>query len=85
MYFLQSNTQEKNFKQGAVGAGRGTVCFGLKGGIGSASRILMFGGTEYTIGVLVQSNFGKNARSYRCRRTGWQTDMYENTKQCKRG
>ena len=50
---------EKNFKQGAVGAGRGTVCFGLKGGIGSASRILMFGGTEYTIGVLVQSNFGK--------------------------
>ena len=33
---------EKNFKQGAVGAGRGTVCFGLKGGIGSASRILTF-------------------------------------------
>ncbi|HCF44561.1 MAG TPA: aminopeptidase [Lachnospiraceae bacterium] len=50
---------EKNFKQGAVGAGRGTVCFGLKGGIGSASRILTFGGKEYTIGVLVQSNFGK--------------------------
>lgn len=49
----------KDFKQGAAGAGRGTVCFGLKGGIGSASRVLMFGGTEYTIGVLVQSNFGK--------------------------
>ncbi|MDO4294408.1 MAG: P1 family peptidase [Eubacteriales bacterium] len=49
----------KQFAQGAVGAGRGTVCFGLKGGIGSSSRLLSFGGREYTLGVLVQSNFGR--------------------------
>ncbi len=46
------------FAQGAVGAGAGTVCFGLKGGIGSSSRIVSFGGKQYTVGVLVQSNFG---------------------------
>ena len=46
------------FAQGAVGAGAGTVCFGLKGGIGSSSRVFSFGGKQYTIGVLVQSNFG---------------------------
>lgn len=46
------------FAQGAVGAGRGTVCFGLKGGIGSASRLIRFAGQTWTIGALVQSNFG---------------------------
>lgn len=44
--------------EGAVGAGTGTVCFGFKGGIGTASRKLppTLGG--YTVGVLVQTNFG---------------------------
>lgn len=42
-------------EQGVVGAGAGTVCFKLKGGIGSASR--MAGG--YAVGALVQSNFGR--------------------------
>ena len=44
--------------EGNIGAGTGTVCFGYKGGIGTASRVLpqKFGG--YTVGVLVQSNFG---------------------------
>jgi D-aminopeptidase len=44
--------------EGAVGAGRGTVAFGWKGGIGNSSRRLpaRFGG--FTVGVLVQSNFG---------------------------
>ncbi|MBI1968225.1 MAG: P1 family peptidase [Gemmatimonadetes bacterium] len=44
--------------EGAVGAGRGTVAFGWKGGIGTASRRLpvRFGG--WTVGVLVQSNYG---------------------------
>jgi len=44
--------------EGAVGAGRGTVAFGWKGGIGTSSRKLpaQFGG--WTIGVLVQTNFG---------------------------
>lgn len=51
----------EDFEEGAVGAGRGTVCHGLKGGIGSASRIVEFDGQEYTLGVLVQSNYGKLA------------------------
>ena len=48
----------KDFAQGDVGAGKGTICFGLKGGIGSSSRVIRIGEKEYTIGVLVQSNFG---------------------------
>lgn len=49
----------KDFAHGAVGAGRGTVCFGLKGGIGSSSRIVDEGGRSWTVGVLVQTNFGR--------------------------
>lgn len=49
----------EDFEEGAVGAGTGTVCFGCKGGIGSSSRVLVYDGREYTVGVLVQSNFGK--------------------------
>lgn len=45
-------------EEGAVGAGSGTICFGLKGGIGTASRTFSIGGSTYTLGVLVQSNFG---------------------------
>lgn len=51
----------KDFEEGDVGAGKGTSCFGMKGGIGSASRLLKKGEEVYTIGVLVQSNFGKTA------------------------
>jgi len=48
--------------EGAVGAGRGTVAFGWKGGIGTSSRKLppQFGG--WTVGVLVQTNFGGDLR-----------------------
>ncbi len=45
-------------EEGAVGAGAGTIAFGWKGGIGTSSRILPQGLGGYTIGVLVQSNFG---------------------------
>ncbi len=44
--------------EGAVGAGTGTVAFGFKGGIGTASRVLPANLGGYTVGVLVQSNFG---------------------------
>ena len=44
--------------EGAVGAGRGTVAFGWKGGIGTASRRLPPGLGGWTLGVLVQTNFG---------------------------
>lgn len=44
--------------EGAVGAGAGTVAFGWKGGIGTSSRVLPKTLGGYTVGVLVQSNFG---------------------------
>lgn len=44
--------------EGNVGAGTGTVCFGFKGGIGTSSRKLPQSLGAYTIGVLVQTNFG---------------------------
>ncbi len=47
------------FEEGAVGAGTGMSCYGLKGGIGSSSRIIELGNKQYTLGVLVLSNFGR--------------------------
>jgi D-aminopeptidase len=44
--------------EGNVGAGTGTICFGFKGGIGTASRKLPQSLGGYTVGVLVQTNFG---------------------------
>ncbi|RMG82162.1 MAG: S58 family peptidase [Bacteroidetes bacterium] len=44
--------------EGNVGAGTGTICFGFKGGIGTASRRLPAPLGGYTVGVLVQTNFG---------------------------
>lgn len=49
------------FDQGSVGAGRGTICYGMKGGIGSASRQFDIDGETFTIGVLVQSNYGASS------------------------
>ena len=46
--------------EGNVGAGTGTICFGFKGGIGTSSRILSEEDGGYTVGVLVQTNFGGN-------------------------
>lgn len=45
-------------EEGNVGAGTGTICFGYKGGIGSSSRKLPANLGGYTVGVLVQTNFG---------------------------
>jgi D-aminopeptidase len=45
-------------EEGTVGAGTGTICFGYKGGIGTASRKLNEVDGGYTVGVLVQTNFG---------------------------
>jgi D-aminopeptidase len=44
--------------EGSVGAGTGTMALGWKGGIGTASRKLAWEGGGFTVGVLVQSNFG---------------------------
>lgn len=47
-----------DFEEGAVGAGRGMTCHGVKGGIGSASRIISLDGVDYTVGILLMSNHG---------------------------
>src|SRR5262249_46662057 len=44
--------------EGSVGAGTGTIAFGWKGGIGTSSRVLPASLGGWTVGVLVQSNFG---------------------------
>ena len=51
-------TADVEFEEGCVGAGTSTLCYGFKGGIGSASRVIEIGDWQYTIGVLVQSNYG---------------------------
>src|SRR5947209_6655772 len=48
------NAKAGSVEEGAVGAGTGTIAFGFKGGIGTSSRRV----SGYTIGVLVQTNFG---------------------------
>lgn len=45
-------------EEGSVGAGTGTIAFGWKGGIGTSSRLLSERQGGWTVGVLVQSNFG---------------------------
>jgi len=52
------NARGEIIEEGCVGAGTGTVCFGFKGGIGTASRKLPAQSGGYTVGVLVQTNFG---------------------------
>lgn len=49
----------ENVMEGNVGAGTGMVCFGWKGGIGTASRRIKVNGSVYHIGALVLTNFGK--------------------------
>lgn len=52
------NARSGPVEEGCVGAGTGTIAFGFKGGIGTASRVLPKPLGGYTVGVLVQSNFG---------------------------
>lgn len=56
-----ANAAPGAFELGSVGAGSGTVCYGWKGGIGTASRVLPAELNGYTLGALVQSNFGKRS------------------------
>jgi D-aminopeptidase len=54
------NASSGPVQEGSVGSGTGTTCFRYKGGIGTASRVLAGDRGGYTIGVLVQTNFGGN-------------------------
>ena len=58
MFAAIKNAKGGPVEEGAVGAGTGTVVFGWKGGIGTASRRLPASLGGYTVGVLVQTNFG---------------------------
>lgn len=51
-------TAGKDVEEGSVGAGAGTVAFGWKGGIGTSSRVIPTALGGWTVGVIVQSNFG---------------------------
>ncbi len=52
------SAKEGTVEEGSVGAGTGTVAFGWKGGVGTSSRVLPRSLGAYTVGVLVQSNYG---------------------------
>jgi len=52
------NAKSGAVAEGCVGAGTGTVCFGWKGGIGTSSRVLPSSLGGFTVGVIVQTNYG---------------------------
>ncbi|MFK5974407.1 MAG: P1 family peptidase [Flavobacteriaceae bacterium] len=52
------NASTGKIAEGNVGGGTGMMCLGFKGGSGTSSRIVKFDDSTYTIGVIVQSNFG---------------------------
>ena len=58
-YAQALNAAQTGFAQGAVGAGRGMSCFGLKGGIGSASCRVDTAAGAFMLGALVLANFGR--------------------------
>ena len=60
--------------EGNVGGGTGMVAYGFKGGIGTSSRVVTVGGASYTVGVLVQANFGRRAAAHGRRRAGGEGD-----------
>jgi D-aminopeptidase len=52
-------TAGTSFERGSIGAGRGMTCFGMKGGIGTSSRVATLDGMPYTLGALALANFGR--------------------------
>lgn len=62
------NATNGPIEQGAVGAGKGMICYGMKGGIGSSSRIVQTEAQTYTVGVLTLTNFGSAAE---CKIADW--------------
>lgn len=58
-------------EQGAIGAGKGMVCYEMKGGIGTSSRMVIAESNTYTVGVLTLTNFGKASE---CKINDWLQD-----------
>jgi D-aminopeptidase len=52
------NAKSGEVEEGNVGGGTGMICHDFKGGTGTSSRIINIEGKDYTIGVLVQTNYG---------------------------
>jgi len=52
------NAASGEVAEGSVGGGTGMNCYGFKGGTGTASRQVVHGSTTYTVGALLQANFG---------------------------
>ena len=59
VYEALNNTKTGPLQEGNVGGGTGMMCLGFKGGTGTASRVIKLGDTTFTVGVLVQANFGR--------------------------
>jgi L-aminopeptidase/D-esterase-like protein len=49
-------------EEGSVGGGTGMNCYSFKGGSGTASRVVPYRGTDYTVGVFLQANFGRRGQ-----------------------
>jgi len=62
------------FEMGAVGAGKGMICYGVKGGIGSSSRMVEGENVQYTVGVLTLTNFG---RAHEIKIADWAPDQLD--------
>ncbi|MCU9614838.1 P1 family peptidase [Caldibacillus lycopersici] len=65
------NAKSGAVEQGAIGAGKGMICYGVKGGIGTSSRIATHENTKYTVGVLTLTNFG---RRHELKIKNWEKD-----------
>ena len=52
------NAKGESILEGGIGGGTGMICHGFKGGIGTSSRKINVNNNDYTIGVLVQANYG---------------------------
>ena len=53
-----NQAQSGKVKEGGAGGGTGMICHGFKGGTGTSSRVVELGDASYTLGVLVQANYG---------------------------
>jgi D-aminopeptidase len=62
VYKALDNAKSGQVAEGGVGGGTGMICYGFKGGIGTASRLLSKEAGGYTIGILVQANHGSRSQ-----------------------
>ncbi|MBN1224841.1 MAG: P1 family peptidase [Candidatus Aminicenantes bacterium] len=60
---LIKNVSDRTIEEGSIGIGSGLKAYDSKGGIGLSSRIIAFGGKQFTIGTLVASNCGNSRRA----------------------